>query len=94
MSNIKIYQVDAFADELFKGNPAAVCPIDEELPSELMQKITSENNLSETAFIFKKKTISYTYAGLLLRARWTYVVTPHSQVLMYSSIMKVSTAIL
>ncbi len=57
MSNIKIYQVDAFADELFKGNPAAVCPpIDEELPpSELMQKITSENNLSETAFIFKKR---------------------------------------
>jgi len=51
---IKIYQADAFTDELFRGNPAAVCPLAEELPSELMQKIAIENNLSETAFIFEK----------------------------------------
>jgi PhzF family phenazine biosynthesis protein len=47
---IKIYQVDAFTDGLFGGNPAAVCPLDEWLPDSLLQKITAENNLSETAF--------------------------------------------
>jgi PhzF family phenazine biosynthesis protein len=51
--NIQIYQVDAFHHELFKGNPAAVCPLEEWLPSELMQDIAMENNLSETAFIVK-----------------------------------------
>ncbi|CAF0970867.1 unnamed protein product [Rotaria sordida] len=48
--NIKIYQVDAFTDQLFGGNPAAVCPLDKWLPDSLMQKIAAENNLSETAF--------------------------------------------
>lgn len=48
---IAIYQVDAFTDQLFKGNPAAVCPLDAWLPDELMQNIAQENNLAETAFI-------------------------------------------
>ena len=48
--NIKIYQIDAFANQTFKGNPAAVCPLDSWLPDELMQSIAAENNLSETAF--------------------------------------------
>ena len=47
---LKIYQADAFASELFKGNPAAVIPLDEWLPENLMQQIAAENNLSETAF--------------------------------------------
>ena len=47
---IPIYQVDAFTSEVFKGNPAAVCPLKEWLPDEVMQKIAQENNLSETAF--------------------------------------------
>ncbi|MFS1982975.1 PhzF family phenazine biosynthesis protein [Vibrio breoganii] len=47
---IKIYQVDAFADNVFEGNPAAVCPLDEWLSDELLQNIAQENNLSETAF--------------------------------------------
>ena len=47
---LKLYQVDAFTDRLFGGNPAAVCPLEEWLPKELMQKIASENNLAETAF--------------------------------------------
>jgi PhzF family phenazine biosynthesis protein len=51
---LDIYQVDAFAKEVFKGNPAAVCPLDAWLPAELMQKIALENNLSETAFFVKK----------------------------------------
>ena len=47
---IPIYQVDAFTSELFHGNPAAVCPLEQWLPDGLMQKIAAENNLSETAF--------------------------------------------
>ena len=48
---IPIFQVDAFSNQLFKGNPAAVCPLNEWLPDELMQNIAQENNLAETAFI-------------------------------------------
>jgi len=47
---LKIYQIDAFTDKLFGGNPAAVCPLKEWLPDELMQNIAKENNLAETAF--------------------------------------------
>ncbi len=47
---IKIYQVDAFASHVFEGNPAAVCPLNEWLDDEVLQKIAEENNLSETAF--------------------------------------------
>lgn len=52
---IPIYQIDAFTSKQFKGNPAAVCPLDEWVNDDLMQKIAAENNLSETAFIVKKK---------------------------------------
>jgi len=48
---LPIYQVDAFASEVFRGNPAAVVPHVEPLSAELMQSIAMENNLSETAFI-------------------------------------------
>jgi PhzF family phenazine biosynthesis protein len=47
---IPLYQVDAFADGPFTGNPAAVCPLDAWLPDPVMQAIAAENNLSETAF--------------------------------------------
>jgi PhzF family phenazine biosynthesis protein len=47
---LPIHQVDAFADEVFSGNPAAVVPLEEWLPSETLQAIAAENNLSETAF--------------------------------------------
>lgn len=49
-----LYQVDAFTDELFHGNPAAICILDEWLDDTVMQKIAMENNLSETAFVVKK----------------------------------------
>jgi PhzF family phenazine biosynthesis protein len=52
---IKLYQVDAFTDRLFSGNPAAVCPLREWLPDDLMQKIAMENNLAETAFYVPKQ---------------------------------------
>jgi PhzF family phenazine biosynthesis protein len=47
---IKIYQIDAFTDKIFGGNPAAVCPLVSWLPDALMQQIAMENNLAETAF--------------------------------------------
>ena len=47
---LSIFQVDAFTDRLFGGNPAAVCPLNSWLEDELMQAIAAENNLSETAF--------------------------------------------
>ncbi|MGH7540626.1 MAG: PhzF family phenazine biosynthesis protein, partial [Gemmatimonadota bacterium] len=47
---VPLYQIDAFTDELFRGNPAAVCPLDEWLADDLLQSIAAENNLSETAF--------------------------------------------
>ncbi|RYE17654.1 MAG: PhzF family phenazine biosynthesis protein [Sphingobacteriales bacterium] len=53
---IPIYQVDAFTDTLFGGNPAAICPLTEWLPDELMQQIATENNLAETAFFVKNET--------------------------------------
>ena len=46
----KIYQIDAFADALFSGNPAAVCPLEKWIDANIMQNIAAENNLAETAF--------------------------------------------
>ena len=51
---LPIYQIDAFSSDVFKGNPAAVCPLSEWLPDETMQYIAEENNLSETAFFVPK----------------------------------------
>ncbi len=52
---IKIYQIDAFADKIFSGNPAAVCPLDYWLPDETLQNIAMENNQAETAFYVNEK---------------------------------------
>ncbi|MCX6161185.1 MAG: PhzF family phenazine biosynthesis protein [Ignavibacteriae bacterium] len=52
---IKIYQVDAFAERIFTGNPAAVCVLKDEWPDDsLMQNIAMEKNLSETAFVLNQ----------------------------------------
>ena len=48
---LEIYQVDAFTDKMFSGNPAAVVILKSDIDEELMQSIALENNLSETAFI-------------------------------------------
>lgn len=50
MTRIPIYQVDAFSAEVFRGNPAAVCPLERWLDERTMQSIAAENNLAETAF--------------------------------------------
>jgi PhzF family phenazine biosynthesis protein len=52
---LQIYQVDAFTEKVFGGNPAAVCPLDEWLSDAEMQNIAAENNLAETAFFVKQK---------------------------------------
>jgi PhzF family phenazine biosynthesis protein len=50
---LPIYQVDAFANRVFTGNPAAICPLPQWLPDSTMQSIAMENNLAETAFFVK-----------------------------------------
>ena len=66
---IPLYQIDAFADGPFTGNPAAVCPLDSWLPDDVMQAIAAENNLSETAFFVPE--------GEFYRLRW---FTPTTEV--------------
>jgi predicted PhzF superfamily epimerase YddE/YHI9 len=51
---LPIYQVDAFAEKLFGGNPAAICPLPQWLPDATMQSIAAENNLAETAFFVRE----------------------------------------
>jgi len=52
----EIFQVDAFTNKAFGGNPAAVVPLDAWLPAETMQSIALENNLSETAFFVRESS--------------------------------------
>jgi predicted PhzF superfamily epimerase YddE/YHI9 len=56
---LPIYQLDAFTSTLFHGNPAAVCPLKEWLPDEVMQAIAAENNLAETAFFVADGKVGY-----------------------------------
>ena len=58
---IQYFVADAFADQLFEGNPAGVCVLDRWLPHETMKKIAMENNLSETGFVVKKSDHPCTY---------------------------------
>lgn len=58
---IPLYQVDAFTDTVFSGNPAAVCPLARWLPDAVLQSIAGENNLAETAFFVR------TYNGFHIR---------------------------
>lgn len=63
------YQIDAFAQKVFEGNPAAVCPLQRWLDDALLQAIAAENNLSETAF--------FVAAGSKFQLRW---FTPMAEV--------------
>ena len=68
-SQLPIYQIDAFTDRAFGGNPAAVCPLDVWLSDEVMQAIAMENNLSETAFFVARDDGVMTFAGLHRRLK-------------------------
>ena len=67
---LKIWQVDAFSDRVFGGNPAAVVPLEAWLDASHMQAIAAENNLAETAFFVKTGPGAYDL-------RW---FTPNSEV--------------
>jgi len=58
---LKLYQIDAFTDKLFGGNPAAVVPLKKWIPDELMQKLAMENNLAETVFFVPSATKGVDY---------------------------------
>ena len=66
---LTLYQVDAFASRVFAGNPAAVCPLQDWIPDEVLQSIAAENNLAETAF--------FVFNGKGFDIRW---FTPTSEV--------------
>jgi len=66
---LTMYQVDAFADRVFTGNPAAICPLESWIADETMQAIARENNLAETAYFVKE--------GDGYRLRW---FTPEAEV--------------
>ncbi len=53
--DLPIFQVDAFSDKVFAGNPAAVCPLEQWLPNDTLQNIAAENNLAETAFFIRQQ---------------------------------------
>lgn len=61
MKNYPIYQVDAFTTQIFKGNPAAVCPLEKWFSDSTMQSIAMENNLAETAFFISSDKSEYDY---------------------------------
>ncbi len=62
MPRLRLFQIDAFASEVFRGNPAAVCPLEAWPADSLLQSIASENNLPETAFFVPE--------GEQFRLRW------------------------
>jgi PhzF family phenazine biosynthesis protein len=68
--NLRIWQVDAFAEKPLEGNPAAIIPLESWIDAGLMQKIANENNLAETAFFVKTAAGKY-------NLRW---FTPESEV--------------
>lgn len=73
MTRLPIYQVDAFANELFRGNPAAVMPLETWLPDSVLQALAQENNLSETAFLVPEPE----GGEADFHIRW---LTPHAEV--------------
>ncbi|MFN4284838.1 MAG: PhzF family phenazine biosynthesis protein [Lacibacter sp.] len=72
MRKLDLYQVDAFAEKLFTGNPAAVMPLQQWLPDGLLQQLAQENNLSETVFFVPSQK-----AGVDFDIRW---FTPTTEV--------------
>src|SRR5256886_14454988 len=55
VKHMRLLTVDAFTDQPFRGNPAAVCFLDRERDAEWMQHVAAEMNLSETAFLLRRE---------------------------------------
>jgi PhzF family phenazine biosynthesis protein len=77
MTKLPIFQVDAFAEKLFGGNPAAIIPLRDWLPDVLLQQIAMENNLSETAFFVPLSPEEIEATGADYHIRW---FTPQTEV--------------
>ncbi len=77
MHSFPIFQVDAFAEHPFTGNPAAVVPLKEWLSEALMQRIAMENNLSETAFFVPLTPKEMDATGADYHIRW---FTPNMEI--------------
>ncbi|XP_062852288.1 phenazine biosynthesis-like domain-containing protein 2 isoform X3 [Trichomycterus rosablanca] len=88
---IPVFTVDAFTNLPFKGNPAAVCLLENELPVEFYQKIAAEMNLSETAFITKLKSTDDFCSGARFGLRW---FTPKNEVELCGHATLASSAVL
>ena len=58
---LTLYQIDAFTDTIFGGNPAAVIPLEKWISEGLMQQVAMENNLSETVFFVPSETAGSDY---------------------------------
>ena len=85
---MKIFQVDAFTDKVFSGNPAAVVPLKNWPEEKIMQQIAGENNLSETAFFVPEKGRRLSYTMVLPRLpRLIFADMQLLQRLMYSIII-------
>ena len=70
---LQIFQVEAFTDKVFGGNPAAVCPLQNWLLNDVMQRIAMENCVAETVFLFHQE-MTLKFVGLHPKLRWIYVV--------------------
>ncbi|XP_048865035.1 phenazine biosynthesis-like domain-containing protein isoform X1 [Brienomyrus brachyistius] len=76
---IPVFTVDAFTNQVFKGNPAAVCLLQNELQDQVYQKIAAEMNLSETAFISRLNVTDDFATAARFRLRW---FTPKNEIVL------------
>jgi len=94
-----LYQIDAFTDRLFAGNPAAVVPLQQWLPETTMQAIAAENNLSETAFFVRNENRAHIrwftplsevklcgHATLASAWVWFHHIAPQSDTIVFDSL--------
>ncbi|XP_017571293.1 phenazine biosynthesis-like domain-containing protein 1 isoform X1 [Pygocentrus nattereri] len=88
---IPVFTVDAFTNLPFKGNPAAVCLLDNELQDELYQNIAAEMNVSETAFLTKLKSTDTFSSGARFGLRW---FTPINEIALCGHATLASAAVL
>jgi PhzF family phenazine biosynthesis protein len=73
---LTLYQIDAFTNKLFSGNPAAVVPLEKWLDADMMQQLAMENNLAETAF-FAPSVIDGKVQDAAFEIRW---FTPEAEI--------------
>ena len=83
---LPVYIVDAFPTKLFGGNPAAVCPLSNWLPDDVMQSLAAENNLAETVFFVKEPGLSHTLVHPAVEVKLCGHTTLASAFVMYAEL--------